>query len=78
MIYDKHYPLWGFRFEKVSSGAYRVHFASDYDKKVGRYWVTRIEDMTLIDATLHAEQPKRKDVEHLRRMVKKGKLVHVL
>ena len=76
MKYDKNYPLEGFFFRKVSSGAYQVDFYSHYDRKVMRYWTNRIEDMTIIDATKNAEYPKRKDVELLRRLVKRGRCVH--
>ena len=41
MKYNSIYPLEGFTFRKVSSGAYQVTYESDYDRKVGRYW-TRI------------------------------------
>ena len=72
MKYNRIYPLEGFTFRKVSSGAYIVTYESDYDRKVGRYWQNRIEDMTVIDATKNADEPKRKDVELLRRIVKRG------
>ena len=70
MKYDCVYPLKGFSFCKVSAGAYIVTYESDYDRKVGRYWKARIEDMTVIDATKNCDQPKRKDVYCLRRIVK--------
>lgn len=72
MAYNKNYPLEGFTFRKVSSGAYKVTYESDYDRKIGRYWTARIEDMTIIDATKNSENPKRCDVEQLRRMVKRN------
>lgn len=72
MKYNSIYPLEGFTFRKVSSGAYQVSFESDYDRKVGRYWTNRIEDMTIIDATKNCDQPRRKDVDLLRRIVKRG------
>ena len=72
MTYNRNYPLDGFRFKKVSSGAYEVVYSSDYDNKVSRCWIARIEDMTLIDATLNTDEPKRKDVDRLRYVVKRG------
>lgn len=72
------YPLEGFTFRKVSSGAYQVTYESDYDRKVGRYWTACIEDMTIIDETRNADAPKRKDVEHLRYLVKRyGTLCYI-
>ena len=71
MKYNRIYPLEGFTFRKVSSGAYQVTYESDYDRKVGRYWTARVEDMGIIDATKNADEPRRRDVEHLRRMVKR-------
>lgn len=72
MKYNSIYPLEGFTFRKVSSGAYQVTYESDYDRKVGRYWTARIEDMTIIDATRNADTPKRKDVDRLRYLVKRN------
>lgn len=72
MKYNRIYPLEGFTFRKVSSGAYQVTYESDYDRKVGRYWTARIEDMTVIDATRNCDEPMRKDVEHLRYLVKRN------
>lgn len=75
MKYDKNNPLRGFFFQKVSSGAYRVTYESDYDFKVGRFYKAIIEDMTLIDATKHAINVRKRDVDALRRAVKAGKCV---
>lgn len=74
MKYNKNYPLAGFTFRPAGFGAYLVTYESDYDRKMGRYWQNRIEDMTVIDATRNADEPKRKDVDTLRRMVKRGTL----
>lgn len=76
MKYDKNNPLRGFSFRKVGSGAYEVMYESDYDFKVGRYYVNYITDMTIIDATKNAEYPKKKDVDWLRKLVKRGKIKH--
>lgn len=72
MKYNRINPLEGFTFRKVLSGAYIVTYESDYDRKVGRYWQNRIQDMTVIDATRNADEPKRRDVELLCRIVKRG------
>lgn len=75
MKYDKTRPLEGFHFYKVSSGAYLVHYQSDYDSRVGRHYEARIEDMTIIDATKNAQDVKKCDVDRLRRLVKAGRCV---
>lgn len=75
MRYDKNYPLQGFHFYPISSGAYLVHYQSDYDSRVGRHYEARIEDMTIIDATKNASVVKKADVDHLRRLVKAGRCV---
>ena len=72
MKYNRIYPLYGFTFRKVSSGAYQVTYESDYDRTIGRYWTARIEDMTIIDATRNTDEPKRKDVDCLRYLVKRN------
>lgn len=56
-----------FKFLKVSSGAYRVQ----YETKRGDYYVARIEDMTLIDATKNAEYAKCRDIQNLKNAVKR-------
>jgi hypothetical protein len=75
MKYDKNNPLRGFYFYPVLSGAYLVHYQSDYDSRVGRHYEARIEDMTIIDATRNAQNVKKCDVDHLRRLVKAGRCV---
>ena len=72
MKYNRIYPLEGFTFRKVSSGAYQVTYESQYDRKVGRYWTATINEMPLIDATRNADAPLRKDVDRLRRLVKRN------
>lgn len=74
MKYNSIFPLEGFTFQPVSPGAYIVNYASDNDRRLRRYWSSRIEDMTIIDATKNATSPKRKDVACLRSMVKSGTL----
>lgn len=75
MKYDKNNPLQGFHFYPIASGAYLVHYQSDYDSRVGRHYEARIEDMTIIDATKNAQDVKKCDVDHLRRLVKAGRCV---
>lgn len=75
MKYDKNYPLRGFTFHCIGAGLYRVSYESDYDFRVGRYWSAVISDMTLIDATKNAVDVKRRDVDALRRAVKRAGLV---
>lgn len=55
-----------FRFQKVSSGAYRVTYTPS--DKSRYYYTTVINDMPLIDATYLAEWAKLKDIQHLRRL----------
>ena len=58
-----------FRFELVGYGLYRVIYISP---ATGGKWSTMINDMTLIDATKNADNPKRKDLENLKRLYKNG------
>lgn len=60
--------LHNFQFTKVSSGCYLV----TYTTEKGDYYRNEINDMPLIDNTLHAEWAKLKDIEHLRDCVKRG------
>lgn len=59
--------LSNFGFSKVSSGCYRVTYTTP---KRGDYWVAKINDMSLIDATKNAEWAKAADIAHLRDVVK--------
>ena len=77
MKFDKNNPLRGFSFKFKSYGRYRVTYESDFDLMKGRYYVNDITDMTLIDATKNADFPKREDIDQLRRLVKRGKLIHI-
>ena len=58
--------LSGFLFKFAGYGHYKV----TYRTKRGDYWVAVIDDMTIIDATKNAEFVKRKDIDHLRNLVK--------
>lgn len=74
-IFRKPKDLSGFAFRKDGSGSYIVTYASDNDAKHGRLYTRRITDMQLIDDTLHSDQPKQKDIDHLRRLVKRNGMV---
>lgn len=76
MNYDKSRPLAGFQFKRLGAGYYKVMYQSDFDVKHNRIWYRFITDMNIIDNTLHCDQIKRKDVEHLRRLVKEGGQYH--
>ena len=65
--------LQGFTFKKVSFGCYWVFYQSDYDLRIGRYYVNEINDMTIIDATKNCDEPLRKDIMRLKRLVKAGR-----
>lgn len=59
--------LSGFSFQFAGNGHYRVSYTTP---QRGDYWVAVINDMTIIDATKNAEWAKRRDIEHLRDLVK--------
>lgn len=58
---------FGFRF--VGSGHYHVTY---YSPKTDKFWTALITDMSLIDATKNADEPKKKDLEHLKKVVKRN------
>lgn len=74
MKYDKTNPLKGFKFKQTAYGQYIVTYQSDTDLSHKRFWMNRITDMTLIDATKNAVNVKKRDVDTLRRIVKNGGL----
>lgn len=55
-----------FQFVPAGYGCYRVQYSS---KK--RTYSGLITDMTLIDATKNADEPRRKDLEALKKAVKR-------
>lgn len=59
--------LSDFEFRPRGYGRYKVVYKSPV---TGKEWATIIEDMTMIDATKNADQPKRKDLEALKRKCK--------
>lgn len=57
-----------FSFKFAGYGHYKVTYTSP---KTGKQWSKLITDMEIIDATKNAEYPKRKDLDLLKRMVKR-------
>jgi hypothetical protein len=60
--------VYDFRFEFMGRGHYRVTYTSP---ATGKHWSATVNEMTLIDATKNAEEPKRKDLERLKRVCKR-------
>jgi hypothetical protein len=56
-----------FRFSKVGNGHYRVTYISPV---TGKNWTRTIQDMTLIDDTKNAEQPRMDRLMDLKRTIK--------
>lgn len=61
--------IYDFDFELAGYGHYRVTYTSP---ATGKKWSVATSDMTLVDATKNAEEPKRKDLEKLKRLCKNG------
>lgn len=59
--------LSDFSFIKKGYGLYRVIYESPV---TGKCWSTMINDMTLIDATLNADEPTAKNLNMLKWMCK--------
>lgn len=57
-----------FSFKFAGYGHYKVTYTSP---KTGKQWSKLITDMGIIDATKNKEYPKRKDLDLLKRMVKR-------
>ncbi len=58
-----------FSFRFIGYGRYKVIYTSP---KTYKQWSIYISDMTVIDSTLNADNPKRKDLENLKRLCKNG------
>ena len=58
-----------FRFITAGHGCYIVTYTSPI---TGRQWTTKTTDMPLIDATKNTDEPKRTDLETLKRLCKNG------
>lgn len=59
--------IYDFNFQVAGYGHYKVTYTSP---ATGKQWSTTISDMTIIDATKNAEEPKLKDLEALKWMCK--------
>lgn len=59
--------LSDFRFVFAGYGHYKVTYTSP---KTGKTHTAITSDMTLIDATKNADEPKQSDLNHLKRIVK--------
>ena len=57
-----------FKFIKLGYGIYTVTYTSP---KTGRIWAKKITDMEIIDRTKNADDPKKKDIEELKRIIKR-------
>lgn len=58
-----------FQFEPAGYGRYKVTYTSPVTWK---QWTAITNDMELIDATKCADEPKRQDLETLKRVCKRG------
>lgn len=56
-----------FEFRPCGYGHYEVTYLSP---KTSKEWKRTISDMTIIDATKNADEPKQKDLKQLKRIVK--------
>jgi hypothetical protein len=56
-----------FRFKFAGYGHYEVTYTSPV---TGKAWMKVLNDMTLIDATKNADEPKQSDLNDLKRIVK--------
>lgn len=59
--------LSDFRFKFTGAGHYKVTYTSPATYK---QWTKLITDMPLIDLTKNADEPRKKDLEQLKRTVK--------
>lgn len=56
-----------FIFHKTRMGHYRIVYASPV---TGKTWTNTLTDMTIIDKTKNVDNPKRKDLEMLKWLIK--------
>jgi hypothetical protein len=66
-IYSYKIKKSDFAFKQIGYGRWRVTYISPL---TGKMWSTITTDSTLIDAVLHEEYPKKKDLESLKWIVK--------
>ena len=59
--------LRDFTFRFAGYGRYKVTYTSP---KTGKQWSTTTNDMTLIDDTKNEDEPKRKDLDLLKKLCK--------
>lgn len=59
--------LSDFNFIQSGYGHYKVTYTSPVTRK---QWSTTVSDMTIIDATKNANEPKQKDLEVLKQICK--------
>lgn len=64
---SKRISIDDFRFEFAGYGHYKVIYTSPV---TGKQWQQTISNMPLIDATKNADEPKQKDLQELKRVVK--------
>jgi hypothetical protein len=64
--------LRDFTFSFRGAGHYDVTYQSPV---TGRMWKALITDMTIIDATKNSDEPKQVDIDHLKRVVKRGRRI---
>lgn len=60
--------LSDFDFSFAGYGHYSVTYTSPV---TGKKWTKVINDMTIIDATKNADEPKKKDLNYLKKIVKR-------
>lgn len=63
----KKITIYDFSFIPSGYGHYKVIYTSPV---TGKQWTVITNDMTLIDATKNADEPKKKDLERLKRLCK--------
>lgn len=63
--------IYDFNFEFAGYGHYKVTYTSPV---TGKKWTAKTNDLPLIDATKNADEPKRNDLEQLKRVCKDGKI----
>lgn len=63
--------IYDFRFNFAGYGHYRVTYTSPV---TGKEWSCVVSDMPLIDATKNCEEPKQKDLDWLKKVVKNNSI----
>ena len=61
------------KFEKIADMmGFEICLGFSGGKVTGKQWTAKTNDMPLIDATKNADEPKRRDLETLKRVCKNG------